>query len=634
MQSTLPTLPRYHTFHSFPTTTLFTCALPDLSASPLFSAFMNKLGGPDAVARDGMAHQMAYFTKCALDDMHCDGGNALVYLACLFGSESTPDHKQAAFLLQEAADKARNPAAHIELAILYRYGWGVSRSVDMALQLLQRAVDMGDPTAHINLGIMYSCGMGVARDDKKAFSLYWKAKSVPVAKCYIAYALETGRGVKRDVLQAARCLQSIAPGRVPFAVGMLAMLRMRNAGHLEPAQQSIRRERSIEALERAADNDDEFSRAAMGDLYFYGIYGKDRDDALAYYHYSKANRISPGAMCNLGLMFFEGRYVAQNTETAISYLQASAFRGCYEAANSLSAIYMTMQPPDKLRSMDALDAAVSEGNPQSMNNLGVLLKQDSTSNTCYQAAEAVGLFTRAHEKGLIAATHNLAQSLYSGSGVASDAKRAFALFCQASDAGDVDALVLRGRMLYAGEGTAKNQTRAYEMFTQAAELGHPGARAYLKILDELAEGRMQSLIDEEAKSQAPKAKKKKKKKKSKKEGTEETAREREPADCATEEVDIDHTPMHAATLEPAQEEDRTQDQATKASHGEEHSACDDEGGDCCVVCLDQDATWAFVPCGHQCVCQTCAKAITDQCGGGKCPCCRADAIMTMQIYRQ
>jgi len=53
----------------------------------------------------------------------------------------------------------------------------------------------------------------------------------------------------------------------------------------------------------------------------------------------------------------------------------------------------------------------------------------------------------------------------------------------------------------------------------------------------------------------------------------------------------------------------------------------------CVVCMDCDATHAFVPCGHQCVCQTCADRTMGREGDGKCPCCRVLAFMTIPIFK-
>jgi len=51
-----------------------------------------------------------------------------------------------------------------------------------------------------------------------------------------------------------------------------------------------------------------------------------------------------------------------------------------------------------------------------------------------------------------------------------------------------------------------------------------------------------------------------------------------------------------------------------------------EGGEKCVVCMDQKATIAMLPCGHLCCCEKCAS------GMKACPLCRAPISKTQVIY--
>jgi hypothetical protein len=51
----------------------------------------------------------------------------------------------------------------------------------------------------------------------------------------------------------------------------------------------------------------------------------------------------------------------------------------------------------------------------------------------------------------------------------------------------------------------------------------------------------------------------------------------------------------------------------------------------CVVCWSAKKTHAFVPCGHQCVCDKCAKTI--QRGNSKCPLCQAVSERIIKIYQ-
>ena len=50
----------------------------------------------------------------------------------------------------------------------------------------------------------------------------------------------------------------------------------------------------------------------------------------------------------------------------------------------------------------------------------------------------------------------------------------------------------------------------------------------------------------------------------------------------------------------------------------------------CVVCLDNKKTHAFNPCGHMCVCKTCADIIIQ--GDSNCPMCRISVTNSLKIY--
>ena len=51
----------------------------------------------------------------------------------------------------------------------------------------------------------------------------------------------------------------------------------------------------------------------------------------------------------------------------------------------------------------------------------------------------------------------------------------------------------------------------------------------------------------------------------------------------------------------------------------------------CVVCYHAESSHAVVPCGHRCLCGTCADMILQK-AGPFCPVCRADALMAIRIF--
>lgn len=51
-----------------------------------------------------------------------------------------------------------------------------------------------------------------------------------------------------------------------------------------------------------------------------------------------------------------------------------------------------------------------------------------------------------------------------------------------------------------------------------------------------------------------------------------------------------------------------------------------EADTCCVVCMDAEPTHALIPCGHRCVCGSCARRLDS------CPLCRKRSTSSLRIY--
>ena len=46
----------------------------------------------------------------------------------------------------------------------------------------------------------------------------------------------------------------------------------------------------------------------------------------------------------------------------------------------------------------------------------------------------------------------------------------------------------------------------------------------------------------------------------------------------------------------------------------------------CAVCLDGDAEYAVIPCGHRCLCASCIKAVSE------CPVCMAAMTAVLRVF--
>jgi uncharacterized protein len=91
---------------------------------------------------------------------------------------STQDYKRALSLLLPLVEES-DPGALSLLGVMYQLGEGVERDGLKAVELLNKAVNLGDGVAAHNLGIIYGMGMpNVPKNAKLSKSFYQMAKNM------------------------------------------------------------------------------------------------------------------------------------------------------------------------------------------------------------------------------------------------------------------------------------------------------------------------------------------------------------------------------------------------------------------------------------------------------------------------
>ena len=91
---------------------------------------------------------------------------------CPFCRTPTPDSSQVVALHQKRVD-AGDPVAMWELGNGYLYGQdGLKKNVTRAVELYERAAELGEKKAQYRLGCMYDKGKGVEKDTAKAIRYY------------------------------------------------------------------------------------------------------------------------------------------------------------------------------------------------------------------------------------------------------------------------------------------------------------------------------------------------------------------------------------------------------------------------------------------------------------------------------
>jgi TPR repeat protein len=94
------------------------------------------------------------------------------------GAISEKEYEKALSLLTPLVEKSV-PGALGLLGLMYQLGEGVERDGTKAVELLKRAVELGDGVSAHNLGTIYSMGMpGISQDHQLSRQYYRKAKAM------------------------------------------------------------------------------------------------------------------------------------------------------------------------------------------------------------------------------------------------------------------------------------------------------------------------------------------------------------------------------------------------------------------------------------------------------------------------
>ena len=91
---------------------------------------------------------------------------------CPFCRTPTPDQSQVLTMIRKRVEKG-DPAAIWFLGCQYEHGeYGLEKDVVMAVELYERAAELGAKDAHYSLGVLYDEGTDVAKDMSKAIEHY------------------------------------------------------------------------------------------------------------------------------------------------------------------------------------------------------------------------------------------------------------------------------------------------------------------------------------------------------------------------------------------------------------------------------------------------------------------------------
>jgi TPR repeat protein len=133
-----------------------------------------------------------------------------------------PDLEQSLAWLQKAAKS--NDGEHLfALAQMYESGVGTPMDITTAIQLYQRAADVGHTLAHANLGVIYQTD---DRDLERAVKHYETAAALGNARAQnnLGMMYSRGQGVTQDYNRAFTLFQDAAKTDLPSAIKNLGVM--------------------------------------------------------------------------------------------------------------------------------------------------------------------------------------------------------------------------------------------------------------------------------------------------------------------------------------------------------------------------------------------------------------------------
>ena len=200
---------------------------------------------------------------------------------------------------------------------------------------------------------------------------------------------------------------------------------------------------------------------------------------------SEADIYDSVAQFIIGIMYFMGKGLEQDTELGVKYFTDSAELGVVGAQVALGEIYYFGSKDgvievDYDKSCKWLSLAAEQGDAGAECDLGTMYYRGEGIEQNYK--EAFKLFKHSAEKGDFNAGYNLASMYYTGEGVDQNYIEAAKWYEKLAEEGDLECIVILGDMYINGEGVEKSIDKAIEWYKKGAELGSEAAKDRLKEL--------------------------------------------------------------------------------------------------------------------------------------------------------
>ena len=252
-----------------------------------------------------------------------------------------------------AAAERGDPDAQYELAWMYFIGTDVPKDDAKSARWCRRAAEQGHAAAQVMLGSKYEIGdLGMRQDYAEAVWWYRRAAEQGYAPGQFALAgqYREGLGVPQDYTEAVQWYRRAAEQGHPnaqFSLGEMhseglgvpqdyteAVQWYRRAAETEPRFRIVEGRRWVTLVAGQAE-----AQNNLGLMYAEGRgVAQDEVQAVRWYRRAAEQHLA-AAQRNLGLAYAEGRGVVQNDTEAVRWFRRAARQGLTAAQNNLAFMY-------------------------------------------------------------------------------------------------------------------------------------------------------------------------------------------------------------------------------------------------------------------------------------------------------
>ena len=237
-----------------------------------------------------------------------------------YGIEKDPE--KALDIYRKAAELGYADAQNT-VGFLYQNGIGAEKNGSEAVTWYQKAVDLGYAIAELNLGVCYERAIGVEQDRKKAVELYKKSanKGYKGGQEFLANCYRFGRGVEKNEKEAAEWFKKAAEQGMIYSQVSLGFFYENGMG----VEQN--NEEAVKWYRKAADQNDTTALNNLGVCYECGT-GVEKDLWKAVNYYRKAAELGDeNAQTNLAVCYLDGRGVSKDRREALKWFEKAAEQG-------------------------------------------------------------------------------------------------------------------------------------------------------------------------------------------------------------------------------------------------------------------------------------------------------------------